>query len=119
MSNKENVKIISARPEDADFIAWIVAQGMHMDGVPSAHFVSVCRNQQSSFYFSRYTILVRFYLSTSSNMSSLLSHALMLSPATVSFTLYHFPVSMLPERVANCFLPSPLICSMACIVLPS
>ena len=34
MSNKENVKIISARPEDADFIAWIVAQGMHMDGVP-------------------------------------------------------------------------------------
>ena len=35
MSNKENVKIISARPEDADFIAWIVAQGMHMDGVPS------------------------------------------------------------------------------------
>ena len=26
MSNKENVKIISARPEDADFIAWIVAQ---------------------------------------------------------------------------------------------
>ena len=35
MSNKENVEIISARPEDADFIAWIVAQGMHMDGVPS------------------------------------------------------------------------------------
>ena len=29
-----NVEIISARPEDADFIAWIVAQGMHMDGVP-------------------------------------------------------------------------------------
>ena len=37
MSNKENVKIISARPEDADFIAWIVAQGMHMDGVPKKH----------------------------------------------------------------------------------
>ena len=35
MSNKINVEIISARPEDADFIAWIVAQGMHMDGVPS------------------------------------------------------------------------------------
>ncbi len=34
MSNKVNVEIISARPEDADFIAWIVAQGMHMDGVP-------------------------------------------------------------------------------------
>ena len=30
-----NVEIISARPEDTDFIAWIVAQGMHMDGVPS------------------------------------------------------------------------------------
>ncbi|UKK47133.1 GNAT family N-acetyltransferase [Prevotella sp. E9-3] len=29
------VEIISARPEDTDFIAWIVAQGMHMDGVPS------------------------------------------------------------------------------------
>ena len=29
-----NVEIISARPEDTDFIAWIVAQGMHMDGVP-------------------------------------------------------------------------------------
>ena len=27
--------IITARPEDAEFIAWIVAQGMHMDGVPS------------------------------------------------------------------------------------
>ena len=26
--------IITARPEDAEFIAWIVAQGMHMDGVP-------------------------------------------------------------------------------------
>ena len=34
MSNLENVEIISARPEDTDFIAWIVAQGMHMDGVP-------------------------------------------------------------------------------------
>ena len=34
MSNKVNVEIISARPEDTDFIAWIVAQGMHMDGVP-------------------------------------------------------------------------------------
>ena len=26
MSNNVNVEIISARPEDADFIAWIVAQ---------------------------------------------------------------------------------------------
>ena len=29
-----NMKIVSARPEDADFIAWIVAQGMHMESVP-------------------------------------------------------------------------------------
>jgi len=28
------VEIVSARPEDTDFIAWIIAQGMHMDGVP-------------------------------------------------------------------------------------
>ena len=28
------VEIISARPEDTDFIAWIVSQGMHMDSVP-------------------------------------------------------------------------------------
>ena len=34
MGNIENVEIISARPEDTDFIAWIVAQGMHMDSVP-------------------------------------------------------------------------------------
>ena len=34
MSNMENVEIISASPEDADFISWIVAQGMHLDGVP-------------------------------------------------------------------------------------
>ena len=31
----ENLEIVSARPEDADFIAWVVAQGMHMDKVPS------------------------------------------------------------------------------------
>ena len=31
----ENVKIVSAKPEDSDCIAWIVAQGMHMDEVPS------------------------------------------------------------------------------------
>ena len=35
MSNIENVEIIPARPEDTDFIAWIVAQGMHMDSVPT------------------------------------------------------------------------------------
>ncbi len=35
MSNIENVEIISARLEDADFISWIVAQGMHLDSVPS------------------------------------------------------------------------------------
>ena len=32
--NIANVKIVSAKPEDADFIAWIVAQGMHMESVP-------------------------------------------------------------------------------------
>ena len=31
----ENIEIIAAKPEDNDFIAWIVAQGMHMDSVPS------------------------------------------------------------------------------------
>lgn len=31
----ENVEIVSAKPKDADNIAWIVAQGMHMDDVPS------------------------------------------------------------------------------------
>ena len=35
MGNIENVEIISARPEDADFIAWIVAQGMHLNSVPT------------------------------------------------------------------------------------
>ena len=30
----ENVDIVSARPEDAGHIAWIVAQGMHMNEVP-------------------------------------------------------------------------------------
>ena len=30
----DNIRIVSASPEDADFIAWIVAQGMHMDDVP-------------------------------------------------------------------------------------
>lgn len=30
----ENLKIVSARHEDADFIAWIVGQGMHMNDVP-------------------------------------------------------------------------------------
>lgn len=35
MDFKDRVEIISAKPEDADFIAWIVAQGMHLDGVPS------------------------------------------------------------------------------------
>jgi GNAT superfamily N-acetyltransferase len=34
MSNNVNVEIIPASPEDTEFIAWIVAQGMHMDGVP-------------------------------------------------------------------------------------
>ena len=31
----ENLEIVSARSEDAEFIAWIVAQGTHMDNVPS------------------------------------------------------------------------------------
>ena len=34
MNVTDKIEIISAKPEDTDFIAWIVAQGMHMDGVP-------------------------------------------------------------------------------------
>lgn len=29
------IEIVSATPEYAEFIAWVVAQGMHMDNVPS------------------------------------------------------------------------------------
>ena len=47
------------------------------------------------------------------------SQALMREPATVSFTSYHFPVSTLPGRVTNRFLLSPIVCSIACCVLPS
>ena len=34
MDLKDKIEVVSAKPEDADFIAWIVAQGMHMDSVP-------------------------------------------------------------------------------------
>jgi hypothetical protein len=57
MSNKENVKIISARPEDADFIAWIVAQGMHMDGVPS--FLKKHGARENTLYSWQNTRLLR------------------------------------------------------------
>ena len=59
------------------------------------------------------------YYSFSSNKSVSSSQALMREPATVSFTSYHFPVSTLPGRVTNRFLLSPIVCSIACCVLPS
>ena len=60
MSNKENVKIISPRPEDADFIAWIVAQGMHMDGVPS--FLKKYGARENTLYSWQNTRLLRCIL---------------------------------------------------------
>ena len=46
------VEIISAMPEDTDFIAWIVAQGMHMNGVPRCG-----RNGQGKGFPSRHADL--------------------------------------------------------------
>ena len=52
----ENLKIVSARPEDADFIAWIVAQGMHMDDVPS--FLKTIGARDDTLYSWRHTRLL-------------------------------------------------------------
>ncbi|MBO5592379.1 MAG: GNAT family N-acetyltransferase [Prevotella sp.] len=51
--DKEKLKIVSARPEDADFIAWIVAQGMHMDDVPS--FLKTVGARDDTLYSWRHT----------------------------------------------------------------
>ncbi len=53
----KNVEIVSARPEDADFIAWIVAQGMHMDNVPS--FLKTVGARDDTLYSWRHTRLLR------------------------------------------------------------
>ena len=53
----ENLEIVSARPEDADFIAWIVAQGMHMDDVPS--FLKSVGARDDTLYSWRNTRLLR------------------------------------------------------------
>lgn len=52
----EHVEIVSARPEDADFIAWIVAQGMHMDDVPS--FLKSVGARDDTLYSWRHTRLL-------------------------------------------------------------
>ena len=52
-----NVEIISARPEDTDFIAWIVAQGMHMDSVPP--FLKKLGARDDTLYSWRNTRLLR------------------------------------------------------------
>ena len=57
MGNIENVEIISARPEDTDFIAWIVAQGMHMDSVPP--FLKKLGARDDTLYSWRNTRLLR------------------------------------------------------------
>ena len=53
----ENLEIVSARPEDADFIAWIVTQGMHMDEVPS--FLKNVGARDDTLYSWRNTRLLR------------------------------------------------------------
>ena len=53
----ENLEIVSARPEDAGFIAWVVTQGMHMDGVPS--FLKSVGARDDTLYSWRNTRLLR------------------------------------------------------------
>ena len=53
----ENLEIVSARSEDAEFIAWIVAQGMHMDDVPS--FLKIVGARDGTLYSWRNTRLLR------------------------------------------------------------
>lgn len=53
----EKVEIVSARPEDADFIAWIVAQGLHMDDIPS--FLKNHGAREDTLYSWRHTRLLR------------------------------------------------------------
>lgn len=53
----ENLEIVSARPEDAEFIAWIVAQGMHMDDVPP--FLKTVGARDDTLYSWKQTRLLR------------------------------------------------------------
>ena len=53
----ENLEIVSARPEDTEFIAWIVAQGMHMDSVPS--FLKRLGARDDTLYSWKNTRLLR------------------------------------------------------------
>lgn len=53
----ENIEIVSAGPEDAHLIAWIVAQGMHMDDVPS--FLNTVGARDDTLYSWRHTRLLR------------------------------------------------------------
>ena len=50
-------EIISARPEDTDFIAWIVAQGMHLDSVPA--FLKKLGTRDDTLYSWQNTRLLR------------------------------------------------------------
>lgn len=53
----ENLEIVSARPEDAGFIAWVVTLGMHMDDVPS--FLKSVGARDDTLYSWRNTRLLR------------------------------------------------------------
>lgn len=60
MKNKtlmtSSTRIVQATPEDAEFIAWIVAQGMHMEGVPS--FLKSVGARDNTLYSWRNTRLL-------------------------------------------------------------
>ena len=56
--DKEKLIIVSAKPEDADFIAWIVAQGMHMDDVPS--FLKTVGARDDTLYSWRHSRLLQY-----------------------------------------------------------
>lgn len=53
----KDMKIVSAGPEDAEFIAWIVAQGMHLDEVPS--FLKAVCARDDTLYSWRHTRILR------------------------------------------------------------
>ena len=84
-----------------------------------ANIKYITRKELSLDKFYELIQAFHLYYSFSSNKSVSSSQALMREPATVSFTSYHFPVSTLPGRVTNRFLLSPIVCSIACCVLPS
>ena len=53
----QHIEIVSAMPEDADFIAWVVAQGMHMDNVPP--FLKPMTTRENTLYSWRNTRLLK------------------------------------------------------------